>query len=1024
MKRIVQFSIDHPLLVNLLTLFVALAGLLAWMRVHREAFPNVSYDRVLVRTSYPGSDPASVEKLITIPLERELKSVSDIKETRSISLQGMSVIVIELESFTKNTDRVVNEIQRALDRVEDLPEDLEDPPLVTEIRSKDQPIIEVSLSGGISETVLAAHARSLERRLLDLPGVSAVARKGWREKEIWVEADPKRLAQDWFSLTDLLEGLARQNVNIPGGVIEEGQEFLLRSSGEFANVEDVKKVVLRANDASHWVEVGDVAAVRETFEEESVITRTNGTRAINLVVIKKQNSDAIDLVDEVKTLVKQYETGIQGGLRLSLVNDFSFYIRRRLKVLYTNGAFGFVLVTLCLILFLQHRMALMTALGIPFALLTTFFVMQVSGLTLNLLTMFGLITVLGMLVDDALVISENVYRHWEEGKPLKEACLDGVLEVWKPVTNSVLTTIAAFLPLMFMTGVIGKFVKFIPLMVIVALLVSIFEAFVVLPSHLLDWSGRLSPKNHRIKDRFQRFTLKYMGWLKKCLRHRYKIALAFGCFFLFGIWLYQHIPFVLFPKRGVEMFFVRAKAPVGTPLQETARRFEPLEKLLAELPKKEVEDFVLQVGIQQNDPHDPFTECFSHLGQIQVFLTPPANRDRDAEEIIQDLRGKIGIVKGFEEMELESVRPGPPVGKPVAVRIRGANIAEVREAARQMESAIQKLAGVKDVQLDETRGKTELVLKLDPVKTAQAGLGLKEVGLAIRASYEGLVATTIKKTDEEINVRVRFPEVEQKTRESLKRVLIPNGRGGLIPLSEIGQFEEQTAVDAIRHFNRERAITVLANVEEQKTTTLAVHKVLQKTLSTLAANHPELSIQFGGEWEETSQSLSTLKQAFLLGAFLIFILLAVQFNSLWQPFVVMTSIPLGLIGVLFAFWLHGEPKSFLGLMGMVGLAGVVVNNAIVLVDFINEARRKGMGFEESIVSACAIRLRPVLLTSITTVLGLVSLAYGFWGADPFLKPMALALVWGLTFGTLLTLIAIPCFHAIMDDLLERLKMKI
>lgn len=1021
MKRIIQFSLDHPLLGNLATLFVFVAGIWAFTTLNREAFPNVSYDRVLVRADYPGSDPHSVEKLITIPIERELKEISDIQEMRSISLQGMSIIVIELEEYVKNKDRLINDIQRAVDRVEDLPQDMEDPPRVTEIRSKDQPIIEVSLAGELSEFDLVAHAFNLERKLLDLPQTAAVARKGWREKEIWVEADPKALADYSFSLEDLLGTLARHNVNIPGGEIkEDSAEYLLRTTGEFETAKDVARVVLRANDASHWVQVGHIANVREAFEEESTISRTNGRRAINLVVIKKEDADAIELVDQVRTVVDQYEKGISDGLKLSLVNDFSFYIRRRLNVLYANGAFGFVLVCLCLILFLNPRAALMTALGVPFALFATFFIMQVTGITLNLLTMFGLITVLGMLVDDAVVVSENVTRHREEGMALKEACLKGTLEVWKPVTNSVLTTIVAFLPLMFMGGIIGKFVWYIPLMVIIALLASIFEAFWILPSHLAEWPREGGIKNHKLKDSLQRFTQKYLAWLKFFLKHRYRVLLGFGLFFLFGFWLYQHIPFVLFPRRGVEIFFVRAEAPVGTPLEETARRFEPLEKLVSELPKEEVEDFVLQAGIQQNDPHDPFTERFSHLGQIQVFLTPPADRDRDADEIVEDLRKRAKEVKGFELVEFETLRPGPPVGKPVAIRVRGENRNVLRQIAAAVEQQLKQIAGTKDVKVDEVPGKRELLLRLDPVKAAVAGLGLKEIGLALRASFDGLIATTIKKTDEEINVRVRFPQTSQYSRESLSQVMIPNARGDLIPLNQIAAFEEGEGVNAIRHFERERTLTVLANVDEAKTSSMAVHQAMKRPIEKIARDNPEVSVQFGGEFEETQESLGDLKQAFVLGALLIFILLAVQFNTLWQPLVVMTSIPLGLIGVLLAFWIHGEPKSFLGLMGMVGLAGVVVNNAIVLVDFINEARRQGVGAMESIMEACRLRLRPVILTSATTVLGLISLAYGFWGSDPFLKPMALAFVWGISFATILTLVALPCFHAIADDLLAKL----
>ncbi|MDO8494313.1 MAG: efflux RND transporter permease subunit, partial [Deltaproteobacteria bacterium] len=914
---------------------------------------------------------------------------------------------------------------RAVDQVDDLPIDLEDRPVVTEVRSKDQPIVEVSLSGDISEAELVHHAKILENKLLDLPQVSSVVRRGWREKEIWVEADPQKLAEYSFSLTDLLTTLESANVNIPGGeLLEQKREFLIRSTGEFETAEDVKKVVLRANDSRHWVAVEDVAEVKEAFEEETIINRSNGARAINLVVVKKETADAIDLVDTVKKLAQEYQAQKGNGLRVSFIHDLSFYIKRRLNVLYGNGAFGFILVVVCLLFFINRRVALITSLGTPFALCGTIFIMQLTGITLNLLTMFGLIMVLGMLDDDAVVVSENIYRLREEGLSMRDACLRGVLEVWKPVTISALTTIAAFLPLMFMTGIMGKFIFYIPLMVVIALCVSLFEIFLIFPSHLHDWAGGIDMRHSRTQQAFDRFAEKYVRWLKVCLQNRYRVALGFFIFFLFGIFVYSQVPFTLFPKRGVEIFFVRAKAPVGTPLEETGERFKQLERLIDKLEKGEVEDYVTQVGIQQNDPSDPFTDRFSHIGQIAVYLTPPSHRDRDAQEIVDDLRARGRVFVGLTEVNFELMRPGPPVGKPIAIRVRGEDLSQISPVASRIETELRTFQGVTDIKLDEELGKEELLLKVDRVKMAQAGLSIRDIGTAIRASFEGLIATIIRRTDEEINVRVRFPLAQKHSRESFGQILIPNRQGRLIHFSEVAALEEAKGINAIRHHERQRTITVIANVDEETITTVEVQKKMEKGLRNLQNEFPELTIQFGGEFEETTESLATLKQAFFLAMLLIFGLLVLQCNSFWQPFVVMSSIPLGLIGVLIAFWLHGEPKSFLGLMGMVGLAGVVVNNAIVLVDFINEGRKKGLQKLESIVQACSLRIRPIFLSSATTVLGLVSLAYGLWGSDPFLRPMAMAFVWGLSFATILTLIAVPCFHAIGDDLVGKLKKKI
>ena len=534
MKKIFEYVVERPLMVNLLMLFLCVGGLASVFRVHREAFPNITYDTVLIRTSYPGAGPIEIEKLITIPLERELKEVSDIKEIRSSSIENMSVIVVDIEPDARDKAKVVNDVQRAVDRTDDLPSDLDDPPIVSELETKNQPVVEVSLSGNLSETELIRHARVIENNLLDLPDVAAVARNGWRDREIWVELAPEKTAEYWLSLAQVMVVLKNANVNVPGGTLKlEASERLLRTSGEFTDAASVENVVVQAGDSGNVVRIRDLASVRETFAEEDVIHRTNGTRAINLVVIKKARGDAIDLVAEVKNITDAYRHGAPPELKVDLVNDFSFYIKRRLSALTTNGIFGFALVVITLLLFMERRIAFFTAIGIPFALLVCFFVMDLAGLTLNMISMFGLITVLGMLVDDGLVVSENAYRYLEEGLPPKQAALRGILEVWKPVASSVLTTIVAFSPLMFMSGIIGKFVRFIPLMVIIALSASLLQAYLVLPAHLAGMK-QVSHGNPHAKRWLESLTGFYVRCLKYLLQRRYKVLAVFGGVFVAG----------------------------------------------------------------------------------------------------------------------------------------------------------------------------------------------------------------------------------------------------------------------------------------------------------------------------------------------------------------------------------------------------------------------------------------------------------------------------------------------------------
>lgn len=1023
-----EFSIKQPLFVNLLCLFIIIAGVFALSSMNRDLFPNVSYDMVLVTTVYDGATPHDMERLITIPIEKELKEVDDIDEMTSASIENFSTIALKLNPDAKNKDKIVNDIQRAVDQAEDLPTDLPDDPVVKEIKTKDMPVLEVSLAGDMSEEMLQEHAKILEEIILDMPETSAVRRTGWREREIWVEVDPDVADEYYISLGEVMDALRRRNVSSPGGkVVREEKEFLLRTTGQFETADEVKEVILRANEAGNWVKVKDIAEVSGGFEEEREINKTNGKMAINLVVVKKESADAIVLANKVKDAVAAYEKNVPGSPEISLVNDHSYYLKRRLKVLINNGTIGILLVIITLLFFLNPRVAFVTAIGIPIAFMMTFFAMMMLGITINLVSLFGLIIVLGMLVDDAIVISENVFRHFEEGMPFKEAAVIGTREVWKPVTSTVLTTIAAFLPLMFMTGIMGKFVWSIPVVVIIALLSSLLEAFFILPSHLAE-VGRIPETKiadilhiHRPKKWIKKFTKLYVRILNSALNRRYILSACVIILFIGTILVAKSfLPVVLFPARGIEVFFVRAKLPVGTPLEVTEEKFKVLEEFVRTIPKTEMDDYVTQLGVIQNDPEDPFTEKASHVGQIAIYLKPAADRDRETKQIIEDMRTRSKDIKGFEELSFDEVIPGPPVGKPIAVRIRGDDLEKMDQIAGDVKNYLRNVKGVSDIKDDFEAGKGEWQVVVNELEATKAGLQVGEIATAVRNAYEGGLATKIKKADEEIDVRVRYPYNVKYKPGRLGDIDIRNSYGNLVPLDVVASFVEKPGVSAIKHLDRRRVVTVSANVDQDVTTSYAVTSKLAEYFKGFNQKYPGYTISFGGEYEETEKSMISLYKAFVLAVILIFMILATNFKSIIQPLIVMMSIPFGAMGVIWTFLIHHEPLSFLGLLGAVGLSGVVVNSAIILMDFINLRRGEGADRRTAILQAGSIRIRPVLITVTTTVVGLFPLAYGLWGSDPILMPAALALMWGLIFSTGLTLILIPCFYAIIDDIHEKL----
>ncbi len=1029
--KLAEFSVKHSLFVNLLSLFLLLAGIFALFHMQREAYPPVSFDRVVVNTVYAGAPPGEVEKLVTVPLERELKKVDGIKEITSSSLEDLSSISLELSPGTKNKDKVINDIQRAVDRVKDFPEGVENPK-VSEISMKELPVIEVSLSGRLPESKLQEYTKALQDRLEDINGVAGVELRGFRDAQIWVEADPEKLKEYHVSLEEIISALRTRNVSIPAGKLTTAQrEFSIRTTGEFKTVGEIGNVIIRANESGNYLRVKDVAQVKRTFKEEDVINKTGGIRAIDLVVIKRGSGDAINIVRNIKLIVKGFRKDALPQLKISYFNDLSFYIKRRLNVLKNNGWIGVSLVVISLLVFLNPYVAIMTALGLPIAFFTTFAVMSYLGISINLISMFGLIIVLGMLVDDGIIISENVYRYMEKGMSPREAAVVGTQEVMKPVIATVLTTMAAFGPLLFMSGVIGRFVRYIPLVVIIALAASLLEAFIILPSHLSDFVKVRKNKSGRIRSKkespwFQKLLNGYTRLLKGAVKRRYLVIV---CLLVASIGIVfiavKKGTFVLFPSAGIEYFFVRAEAPLGTPLKKTNEMIKQVESLIKKLPPGEVDTFVTQVGMFRESVIDPYIRRGSNLAQITVYLTPFRQRKRNAFEIKESLRKMAKNIRGFKHIYFDMPQAGPPVGKAVAIRIRGDNYAVLNKIAVRFRNFISQIKGALDVQDDYRPEQGQIRVIVNEAKASRAYLSLKDIAATVRDAFEGGTATSIKrvKAEKEIDVIVRFPASQRSKIKTFQDILIPNRFGNLIPLKEVAGIEKTKGMTVINHLDGKRVITVSANVDSKEISSLKLNRMVAEHFKNIESRYPDYTIKYGGEQEKTQESMQSLSRAFILAFFLIFMILATNFNSLTQPLVVMLAIPFGLIGVIIAFLFIGEPFSFMAILGVVGLSGVVVNDSIVLVDFINGLRQKGVDRRHSIIEAGQLRLRPVILTTVTTVLGLASVAYGIGGRDPFLQPAALAIVWGLLFATVLTLIIIPCIYAVIDDLTLFLKHK-
>lgn len=1011
MRRLVEFSVRNPVTVNLLTLFVLGAGTVTYFRMHRELFPEFSRQAVQIVTTFQGASPEEVEKLITAKIEEEVADLDGLDELLSVSQEGRSEILLKFQPDT-DMNRALSDVRAALDNVTDLPDEAEDPE-VAEVKST-FPVITVSLAGDIDEATLRDMAKDLRDELRQLPGVAAVRILGIREQQIWVEVDPARLDQFEMSLDDVRAAIAAHNRNVPGGTLKTARgEILVRTLGEAAGAEEVERIIVRSVGTGTPLTVGDVASVQETFEEPITIGRWAGRQAINLVVSKERTGDAIDIAASVRGLVEEVRSRLPETITIGVYNDFSVFIRRRLNTLRWSGAIGLTIVLITLWVFVRPRIAFLTGLGIPFAMLGGIVLMSVYGISLNMISLFSLILVLGLLVDDAVVVTENVYRHVEQGMYPRQAAIQGTTEVAWPVVATVTTTVAAFLPLTLIPGTMGVFLAPIPIVVTFALLASLLEALVVLPSHLSDV---ITPTYARTVRRRE------MGWLTRvrnaysvllstALKWRYVSAIFLLCLtILLASTAWYRIPFVLFREFESSQFLVNFETSPGAKIEDTLKVAKQAEQVVLKLPPEELRSVATNVGISFLDVNR--AERGSNLGQLFVELEE--DRGRTVDTVIADLREGMAAIPGITKIQFLKTQAGPG-GPAIEARVVGNEIPVLRTVAEEVEGFLRGVPGVKDVRDDFTEGKEELQITLLPEARA-LGLDLGQIARQVQQAFLGVEASTIQRRDEDVPIVVRFPQEARRSLETVAGMKLTLPSGERVFLRDVARLETAVGTSKVRRDDQKRTITVLADVDTREANAFQVAQRLKREFGDVGTRFPGYRVVIKGERQEAEESLAALPQISSVALLLIYFLLGSLFKSFVQPFVVMAAIPFALDGVVIGHLIMGEPLSFLSMMGLVALAGVVVNDSLILVDFINRARREGTPRDEAVFQSGLARLRPVLLTTITTVGGLTPLAFFASGQAKFLSPMAISVVWGLSFATILTLILIPCLYLMMDDL--------
>jgi multidrug efflux pump subunit AcrB len=1018
MHQTIQYFVKNYRFTFLITLLFIMTGFRAFMSIQRESRPPVDFAIVKIVTVYPGSSPIEVQEKITDKIEERIKSVSGLKDIQSISQAGLSTVSIRIDMDNYVVKEVIEDIETELQRVQGLPGDLPDPPLLSEIKATEIPILQVAIQGPNDERRRDRFADQLKDILEDDEGVSKVLLSGYVERQFQVLLHPEKLERFQVGSGEVVAALQRHNLNIPAGYIQSPTErMMVRVDTQARKAEQLNDIVVRSNFDGVLIRVQDVATVTDGSEDPSSLAEVNGKPATILTIYKKEDKDAIKAVERLLSTVESFKVRLTPEFSLLSYNNESERVKERLSIVIENAVSGFVLVVVVLLLFLPGMSGVMAALSLPLGIAGTLALMPALGANINNVTLACFVIVIGMLVDNAIVISENYSRHRAEGMDPVAAATKAAHQFWLPITATVLTTVAAFLPMLVTKGIMGQFIKWIPIVVSISLLVSLWEGFFLLPARLQFTSrgkgSELGVKKKRsafdwLRDKFELFVLGTIRWRYVSLM---AITLTLGASLLLAV---KGNRFEIFPKEDIEFYYVRYQAPSTTGLVAMGVYSQDLAtQIRGVLGEDNVRYLVAQNGLQRFGLTDPQEKNGEYVGMITIAIPPEKAKDLKVQDVLARLRSiKVG---GLESLTFEPGSAGPPVGTALNITLRSNNYEELAKVRDMFVSRLGQVEGTADIGDNETIGAPEYQVIPNVARMAMTGVDVQSLGFALRTVLQGALISEQTDSGETFELRVRFG-TDRDSIKAVENLRIMNPRGNLVPLSKIADIQIAPGPAVRRNFDYQRAITVSADVNPTILTSVELNALATKILDEILADQDLVTYTIGGEQEATKESVQSLFSAMIIAIFAIFLILLFLFPSYLQALLVLSSIPLGLVGVSLAFYLHDKPISFFALIGVIGLAGVVVNSAIILMSYIAELRaEENMDLAKLLAKASALRLRAVLATSITTVFGLLPTAYGIGGYDTNLVPMTLALAWGLAGGTALTLIWIPVGYAIIED---------
>lgn len=1052
--KIWSLAVDNKTAVYILMVLILVFGFSAYNGLPREAAPDIKIPLVIVAVPYIGVSPVDMEGLVTQPLERELKGLKDLKQITSVSKEGLSTIRVEF-----NTGIDIDEgLRRVRDKVNSarsqLPNDILEP-VIQEINISEFPIMYVNVGGEVGLARLKKIADNLRDDIEGIPGVISADISGGLEPEVQVNVDVYRMNAYQISFDDIANAIRAENLSIPGGSIDTKEKALtVRVPGEFKDVKPLEDIIVKIQ-SGRPIHLRDVAKVDYSFEDRQTYARLNRTEVVSVAVRKRAGENLIRIADEVKRIVDEKQAQLPAGIKLDISNDQSRFIKRMVKELENSIMTGMFLVVMSLFMFFGLKNSLLISTAIPLSMFVGFVILSALGITLNMVVLFSLVMVLGILVDDAIVVIENTYRHQQEyGEHPIVAAKAAAGEVFIPVLTSTVTTLSAFLPLAFWPGIVGDFMKFFPYTLIITLTASLFVAYVISPVQAAQWINyrkeiKKAKENlehphwykkynpftilyHKVDDEvFPRIQDQYVKTLRWTLERK---MLTIGG--SFGFLLFVIILFAIFNK-GVEFFpttqpsqvNVTIETPSGTSLDVTNGISDVLENRIDQIPHiKDVEFVAASVGTS-NDAFDMGGQGTSNKGQIAISFYEKKLREQNTFQTVEEVRRMTVGIAGAD-LRLVKQQMGPPVGSPVNIEVSGEDYGMLASLSKMIREKIKDVKGLVDLKDDYNTGRPEVEILIDREKAGLFYTSTGQIASTVRAAIAGVEASKYRVGEDEYKIRVRLQEDQRSSPVDLEnlRITFMNRRGQLlsIPLTSVADIRRTTSVTDIRRKDQKRVITVSGDVEGR-----VQSEVINDVNARLdGMSFPEgYGIKLTGSQEEQQKASRFLGNAFIITLLLVFLIMVAEFNSLKVPFVIMISVILSLIGVMIGLVITRTPASVIMTgVGVVALAGLVVRNGIVLLDFVKHKHKEGgLGLNEALLEAGRIRLRPVVLTAAATVLGILPMATGFdfdwrefhfvFGAESaeFWRPLAVTIIFGLTISTFLTLVIVPTVYSLMDE---------